>query len=282
MSIDALRTELINQFRDLLNETAFCIQDIRDPERQIVHRPDDRMQIGSCFKAMVAAAFCKLVDQNVASFEETLPLTALDRIPDSQATHMLPEGQQIPVIQVLRWMIGVSDNTATEMIMRRLGYDRVQVLIEALNLTQTYIHPSLKQFADTILADRVDGLQIAPTSSMSDLATFYREAFKPGFFKSSDVQQKYLEIMRQEDIAQQSNWPDDILCYRKGGYLEAEPFHAMALGGVLLNSVSGFVFAFACNIEVDEQQMLASVTETFGKGLSTALIRIATELSEAI
>lgn len=60
------------------------------------------------------------------SWEETLELTSMNRSLPSGMLQAKPDGTKITVLQAARQMIGISDNTATDLLIARVGRERVE------------------------------------------------------------------------------------------------------------------------------------------------------------
>lgn len=76
---------------------------------------------------------------------ERLPLPAAERVPGAGVLHELDAGLRLTWRDLLTLMIVVSDNTATNMVIERLGLERVQAALPGLGLTHTRLVGKLQQ-----------------------------------------------------------------------------------------------------------------------------------------
>ncbi len=70
---------------------------------------------------------------------ELLTLTGPEKVPGSGILHELSDGDKLPVRDMIDLMIVMSDNTATNLILNRIGGDAVNARMQSLGLTYTRV-----------------------------------------------------------------------------------------------------------------------------------------------
>jgi beta-lactamase class A len=99
----------------------------------VAHRADERFPLASVFKVPVMVEVMRQVDRGVLRLDERLTLTEADKSPGSTLIHCHP-GLALTVRDLLYLMITLSDNTATDMLWRRVGLGSVNATMRALGL----------------------------------------------------------------------------------------------------------------------------------------------------
>jgi len=105
-----------------------------------MHHPDDLFPAASLIKVPVMiAAFYKMKDGQL-SLEERLMISRRNRVGGSGSLKWRPDGTKVSVRDLLVYMINESDNTATKMILERLGLGYVQQQFPRIGLLYTGIY----------------------------------------------------------------------------------------------------------------------------------------------
>lgn len=167
------------------------------------HDPSAVMETASVVKVpIMAAAFQYLHDHHV-SWEHPLHLEREDIVEGSGVLQHLSPGLSLPVLDVITLMIIVSDNTATNMILRWLGLGPVNDFIALCNLTET----KLMKRIDFSVPGPI-GLTTAQEMALLLTRIYHRTLVSP---PASQVmwdiltQQQYNTIMTR-------NLPYDLIC----------------------------------------------------------------------
>lgn len=274
-------------FAPLMPHVAWHVCTFDDSPRVVAsHRDGDVLNIGSCFKAVVLATCCQMIEDGTVTLDEPLTLSADVRAPSSDETEPLPDRATISLRTALEAMIRSSDNTATDLILARIGHERIQALLQTLDLSSIRIPTSVRayyaQSEDAAGKPTAIGLTgtagEAPISTMADLANFHLSAFNGDPFRQPATQTLYRDILHTEDLKQGTRWPAEIVCFRKGGYVELHPFYAAALGGVMEGPTGEAGFAFALNLRLDEPN--DEPFDTFSRAIGTTLRALAGSLTD--
>lgn len=98
-------------------------------EREVVaENADQPMAVGSAFKLLVLRAYEDAVAAGRIGRDDVVPLTAQDLSLPSGVVQDLAPGTGLTLDSLAGLMLSVSDNTATDMLLRILGRDAVEVL----------------------------------------------------------------------------------------------------------------------------------------------------------
>jgi len=89
--------------------------------KTIEHRPDERFALCSTFKWLLAAQLLANVDRGSCSLEETVEYNYSDLLDYAPVTSKHVEQGRLTLDELARAIITVSDNTAANLILRRLG-----------------------------------------------------------------------------------------------------------------------------------------------------------------
>ncbi len=107
------------------------VYEIVGDECNAVHeiRPGEQIVLGSVFKLWVLAALADEIANGRATWDETVMVTdELRSSPDGEV-FPLETGTEISLQRLAELMISISDNTATDLLINRLGRDTVEAAI---------------------------------------------------------------------------------------------------------------------------------------------------------
>src|SRR5690349_24521520 len=97
----------------------------------------ERFPSASVIKVAILVELLARADEGDCNLSETLPLQDAEKVPGSGVLSMLHAGIDLSLEDLAHLMITVSDNTASNMLIGRLGCDRINGRLEALGLRQT-------------------------------------------------------------------------------------------------------------------------------------------------
>ena len=115
------------------------------------------LNAGAVFPSASVIKVCILVElfgqaaEGRARLDETMVLDDGEKVPGSGVLSMLHPGLELTLEDLANLMINVSDNTASNMLIDRLGVDAINTRMEALGLTQTRLG---RKFYDFEARDR--------------------------------------------------------------------------------------------------------------------------------
>jgi beta-lactamase class A len=115
------------------------LKDLRSGQTWM-HNPDDLFPAASLIKVpILIATFYRLRDGGL-SLDEKLTITRRNRMGGSGSLKWRPDGTQLTLRDALTHMINESDNTATKMVLERIGIGYVQQQFPRMGLLYTGIY----------------------------------------------------------------------------------------------------------------------------------------------
>ena len=112
--------------------------------QELAHRADDIYFTASTFKVPILVELYRQVDMGIVDPSARLELTDADRSPGSGVLKELASGLRPTVRDLATLMIIISDNTATDMLYRLVGPDRLDKTMRDLGLHQTSLPMSCR------------------------------------------------------------------------------------------------------------------------------------------
>ncbi|MBD1842846.1 serine hydrolase [Cyanobacteria bacterium FACHB-63] len=178
-----------------------------DTRAQIDINGSTPIAAASTIKFPLLVAFFQAVDEGKVRLDEPLTMRKELVAPESGDLQDLPVGSQIPAIEVAAKMIEVSDNTATNMILDRLGgKDAVNQRFQTWGLTHTKIQNLLPDLQGTNLTTPHDMVALL-------------DALHRGKMVSPRSQDRMLNIMRRvrnNSLIPQGLGQDAMIAHKTG------------------------------------------------------------------
>jgi beta-lactamase class A len=207
----------------------------------------------SAFKAYVLTEFLRQVETGAISLTEQLALSDAVFSPDAPSLNPPHLTGTVTAQTVLDAMILHSDNTATDMALKRAGADRVRQFIASIGLRQTRIPTSTRQMIGYIggfpdwrnitWAEVVDLLAndpypnrpaINPDSTMvstpDDFVSFYSRALQGEFFTRPETLHTFRATLGLAG-AIPLIMPLGVNAFMKGGSADFHDFHVISIAG---------------------------------------------------
>ncbi len=136
---EAMTGELAKMAAKYPGRVSIYLKDLKSG-RTWAHHPDDLFPAASLIKVPVMiAAFYNIRDGQLA-LDERIPITRRNRVGGSGSLKWRPDGTKLTVRELLIHMINESDNTATKMVLDRLGLGYVQQQFPRMGLLYTGIY----------------------------------------------------------------------------------------------------------------------------------------------
>jgi beta-lactamase class A len=102
-------------------------------------RADDPVPTASTIKLPIMAELFFEASEGKLAWKQKVTLTDNDKVSGSGVLRELSDGDQLSIRDLMHLMIVVSDNTATNLILHRIGGDTVNARMEKLGLRQTAV-----------------------------------------------------------------------------------------------------------------------------------------------
>ncbi|MCW4051174.1 MAG: class A beta-lactamase-related serine hydrolase [Candidatus Bathyarchaeota archaeon] len=149
-----------------------------DTEEAAHMNGDKLFPTASTFKVPVLLEFYRQVEQGRLALDQQIVLTEEAKVPGSGVLKELSEGMLVSLKDLLSLMMIVSDNTATDLIVEKVGMDNVNDTMKKLGLKQTKV----VKYCREILFDLV-GINDLPLNEMT--LTRFKEASEGGDYAGS-------------------------------------------------------------------------------------------------
>ena len=94
----------------------------------------------SVFKVPVIVEFYRRVERGRISLDEQILLKESDKVPGSGILKELSEGLPVSYRDLLSLMMIVSDNTATDLVVKKVGFDNINSTMDAFGLKETRVN----------------------------------------------------------------------------------------------------------------------------------------------
>jgi beta-lactamase class A len=281
-SQDGLSQEIIESFSVLPGQKALRLwapPDAGRPAWSAEHNPDDQLFIASAFKGFVLAECLRLEeesldprssvplsDQLAARLAQPLPL---DDTVFSLGSPVFEPPQLIGTVSLrtaLEAMITHSDNTATDIVLRYVGPERVQSFVEEIGLQQSPIPTSTRQFFafvgglpnwqtstwDQFLGEAPSGDRhpilndtITMASTANELVSFYSRALQGEFFTYPETLTEFRTMLAMGDMSM--CFPLGVNGFGKGGSIDFSGSHVLTFAGGLYTADRWVYFALLTN-----------------------------------
>ncbi|OGX14816.1 MAG: hypothetical protein A2166_05895 [Omnitrophica WOR_2 bacterium RBG_13_41_10] len=178
---------------------------------QIKINPNGSFPAASLVKIPIMAACFYAVNEGRLKLDENLQLRTKDKVLGSGNLKNLASGRLFSIQQLLEIMITESDNTATNMLIERIGFDYLNDCFKKIGLKNTNISRKMMDFKS-----RRHGRENFTTAS--DLAFILEEIYRNKLINRK-YSQKCLGLLKKQNIRDRipSRLPQEICVAHKTG-----------------------------------------------------------------
>jgi beta-lactamase class A len=258
---------------------AIAVDDPRRPWR-IGHGADVALFCGSCFKTFVLVTYLQEVEAGRLSEAEQLPIDDRMRsVGGGVFDHLSGTASARTILEA---MIAHSDNTATDAAMRRVGVDKIRAFLANANLKGARVPDSTRRFFSYLagypadadmgwagIKDFVAGKnRRSPREAINDEQTmvcpaaefvdYYKRALAGQFFAKPETLVEFKRILAMADAVTIAI-PADTPAYLKGGSIDWEGFHCIAIAGQMIVGRTPVTFCLTLNWRDSEASEAAQV-----------------------
>jgi len=188
-----------------------------DTGERLALRGDEKFPTASLIKVAVLVTLFDLVEKGQTSLDDRLTLTRIDKVPGSGTLQFMHDGLELTVRDVAWLMSTISDNTATNLILDKVGLRRVWEKMDSLGLRQTRIHAKVFLARYTSVAPDSSakyGLGVTTPNEMARLFALLAD----GRAVSARADSAMLDIMaHDEDYALMQRYVSGVRAPRKTG-----------------------------------------------------------------
>lgn len=296
---DGLSEEIIEAFKGLPGQQGVKLWAPPDAGRaawSVEVNPDERLFIASVFKGFVLAECLRLEEESLdpqsatplgtqlnARLAQQLPLD--DSVfslsaPVMNSPHLTGE---VTLRTALEAMIAHSDNTATDIVLRHVGPERVQSFIDGIGLQESEIPASTREFFGYVFgvedwqATTWDQLQnpdpdatpqpilndtITMASTPNELISFYSRALPGEFFQYAETLAVFRAILAIGDAVLLS-MPLGVSGFGKGGSIDFNGSHVLTFAGGMYVPDRWVYFALLVNWTDDQGGLSTEVLPSY-------------------
>jgi beta-lactamase class A len=204
----------INQIdRGLDGVMGVAILDLTDGHRYLLHA-DDIFAQASSIKICVLAELYRQAQEGKLKLTDLYTVNAADLVPDSDIMGGLTPGvTKITLRDLATMMVAVSDNSATNVLIDRVGMDNVNALLNSLGLHDTRLR---RKMMDLKAAAEGRENVSTPTEMMNLLEALYR-----GKVLNKEMTADFFKVLStHKDSWIPRDLPDDLKIANKPGALE--------------------------------------------------------------
>ncbi len=135
-------------------EVAVDILNLETGERY-QHRADEPMPAASLAKIPVMIAAYQMAEDGELDLSQSVTLDKEDKVPGAGIlTKQFFDGTELPLRGLIRLMIAYSDNTATNLVIDKVGLRRPSDLMESMGLTETKLHSLVFRPGTSVFPER--------------------------------------------------------------------------------------------------------------------------------
>jgi beta-lactamase class A len=134
----ALYDEIIKETRGFEKVLGVAVKHLRTGEGASFNG-DELFPTASVFKVPVIVELYRQAEAGRLSLDDKMVLKEAEKVPGSGILKELSEGLEVTVRDLSRLMMILSDNTATDMIVERVGKDNVNATMRRLGLNKTVV-----------------------------------------------------------------------------------------------------------------------------------------------
>jgi beta-lactamase class A len=277
---NSLAREIVDTFRQLPGQQALEIwapATSEKPPFKAIYNADKALFCASSFKAFVLAKFLQDIDAERTELNKRLVQEiTLDKdvwSPGAPVFNPPKVTGQVQLRAAIDAMIGRSDNTATDMMLKHVGAERVRDFIRSAGFKTARIPTSTRIFFAYLLGAKnyrtitwdqlmklteTDAPFVNPpindvetmVCSPHDFVTFYEQALNGKFFKNEATLSQFKSTLMLADAIPLVA-PPATTFYMKGGSLDAELEHALSIAGGLFIPERWVYFALIVNWKAD-------------------------------
>jgi beta-lactamase class A len=110
-----------------------------DTGHDLGHGADEPMPTASMFKVPLLVALCRQADAGLLDLTERVTVTAADRVSGPTGISSMLDDVTISLRDLAYLMIALSDNTAADKLLGRVGFDAINTMLEAFGLEETRV-----------------------------------------------------------------------------------------------------------------------------------------------
>jgi len=152
--IDAHKGEVAISMKHLRNGATFQ------------YRADEPMPTASLIKLAVMVEVYQQAHEDKLKLTDSITLTKEDKVPGSGVlTTHFSEGASFPLVDAVRLMIAFSDNTATNLVVDKIGLPGTAARMESLGFPNTKLHSKVYKRETSVFPERSEKFGLGSTTA---------------------------------------------------------------------------------------------------------------------
>jgi beta-lactamase class A len=204
-------------------KVAVGVKDL-DSGETFFHNPDAVMPTASLIKVAVLIEAYLQADEGKLSLRDRIRLRDADKVPGSGVlSRHFDEGTVLSVRTALRLMMGVSDNTATNLVLDRVGIAAVNRRLAKWGLKETRLnHKVFRGDSTSVDPARTKKYGLGSTTAREMVALF--EAIETGNRLRPPLKQSVLGLLKKNDDRDKFTRllpPDTVVAHKDGSLRDA-------------------------------------------------------------
>lgn len=216
-----------------------------------------RQASASIIKLPILLELYRQAQEGLVGLEELIPLQESDKVLGAGVLYEMHAGTQLSLEDLARLMIVVSDNTASNLLIRKVSFEAVNSLMQNLGMKQTHLgrffmHPPLPPSGDNF-------------ASAADFTLCLEQLWKRQIL-NEEFTQRALAILQRQQYREKIPLmlPEQVQCMHKTGELAGVRHDC----GIVHDPATGLAYAITllsrhgrCDWEVDRG--LAEISRYF-------------------
>ncbi len=146
-------------------EVAISVKHLKTGE-SFTHRADEPMPTASLIKLPVMVEVYQQAHEGKLKLTDPITLKQADKVPGSGIlTAHFSDGASFPVVDAVRLMIAFSDNTATNLVIDKIGLPATAARMESLGFPNTKLHSKSFKRETSVFPERSEKFGLGSTTA---------------------------------------------------------------------------------------------------------------------
>ena len=168
----------------------YCLNTVTGEE--YAHNAEDAIEAASVIKLTVMAEAFRQFEAGTLDPAATVTVRQEDKLPSCGALSYMHDGVNVTVLDLVTLMIILSDNTATNLLIDRLGMDRINAMIDSLGFAGTRLNRKL--FMPELAARGIKNVV-----SARDMGELFKRLLA-GDVVSAEASRQMLDILKKQRL----------------------------------------------------------------------------------
>ncbi len=190
-SWEQMKGQIWSEIRRFHGDSGIWIEDL-DTGWTTGHQQAKLFPAASVVKIPIMAACYEAAAHGRLRLDEQITLNGADKVYGSGLLKAAPNGSSYTVEQLIELMITKSDNTATNLLIRRMGFDDLNQSFRRMGLTQTRLSRKMMDFSRR--KQGVENFTTAKDISLTLRKLYLRQLVSPA------VSEQCLELLKRQAI----------------------------------------------------------------------------------